>query len=169
MIDESLARHVKAEHRAGLGTFRPPTREELVEFCREKKLGLDVDHFLDFYQSKGWKVGKVPMKDWRAAARRAAREGWCPGPQQKARSHETCHKCETCNKYRRESDMRQDRARPSIWYCREHPVEREPEYRQVASRSDIERMLTKPKPAEARRQPQDNEDLWQMPVEGDSL
>ena len=31
-----------------------------------------AEPFYDFYQSKGWKVGKAPMKDWKAAAR-----NWC--------------------------------------------------------------------------------------------
>ena len=29
------------------------------------------ENFVDFYTSKGWLVGKVPMKDWKAAVR-----GW---------------------------------------------------------------------------------------------
>lgn len=49
--------------------FVPPTREELVQYSSEKGLGLNVDRFLDYYESNGWRVGKNPMKDWRAAAR----------------------------------------------------------------------------------------------------
>ena len=38
--------------------------------------------FFDFYSSKGWVVGKSPMKDWQAAARRWARTSFdSPGSQ----------------------------------------------------------------------------------------
>ena len=29
----------------------------------------EAERFWNFYESKGWLVGKVPMRDWRAAAR----------------------------------------------------------------------------------------------------
>tara|TARA_R100001163_G_C5059424_1_gene196119 strand:+ start:733 stop:1356 length:624 start_codon:yes stop_codon:yes gene_type:complete len=29
----------------------------------------DSERFIDYYESKGWKVGKTPMKDWKAAVR----------------------------------------------------------------------------------------------------
>ena len=46
-------------------TFVVPTLEELkTEFPN-----LDANRFHDFYTSKGWKVGREPMKDWKAAAR----------------------------------------------------------------------------------------------------
>lgn len=34
----------------------------------------EAESFVDFYASKGWKVGKAPMKDWQAAARRWIRD-----------------------------------------------------------------------------------------------
>ena len=50
--------------------FTPPTAEEVKEYCREKDLNsVDPQQFVDFYVSKGWKVGNQPMKDWRAATR----------------------------------------------------------------------------------------------------
>jgi hypothetical protein len=30
---------------------------------------VDADAFVDFYESKGWLVGKNKMKDWKAAVR----------------------------------------------------------------------------------------------------
>ena len=30
---------------------------------------MDAETFVDFYASKGWKVGNAPMKDWEAAVR----------------------------------------------------------------------------------------------------
>ncbi len=50
-------------------SFLPPARDELKSYCIEKSLSFDVDQFIDFYESKGWMVGKTKMKDWKAAAR----------------------------------------------------------------------------------------------------
>ena len=49
--------------------FRKPTVEEVAAYCTERKNGVDPQQFIDFYESKGWVVGKSPMKDWRAAVR----------------------------------------------------------------------------------------------------
>ena len=49
--------------------FVAPTVEEVKAYCLERKNGLDAQAFVDFYASKGWKVGNNPMKDWKAAVR----------------------------------------------------------------------------------------------------
>lgn len=49
--------------------FVPPTPEEVNTYCRERNNGIDGSEFCDFYQSKGWLVGKSKMKDWKAAVR----------------------------------------------------------------------------------------------------
>ena len=49
--------------------FAPPTVEEVTAYCRERKNGVNPERFIDFYASKGWKVGNQPMKDWHAAVR----------------------------------------------------------------------------------------------------
>ena len=49
--------------------FTPPTLEEVADYCRERGNRVNPERFIDFYQSKGWKVGKEPMKDWRACVR----------------------------------------------------------------------------------------------------
>lgn len=49
--------------------FIPPTVDEIEEYCRTSGYQIDVNHFCDHYESNGWKVGKNPMKDWRAAVR----------------------------------------------------------------------------------------------------
>lgn len=55
--------------------FSPPTVDQVAEYARSKGLRMDPERFVDFYASKGWKVGKDPMKDWQAAARNwAARD-----------------------------------------------------------------------------------------------
>jgi hypothetical protein len=52
---------------------KPRNVEEVAEYCAEKGLDVDAERFMDFYESKGWKVGKDTMKDWRAAVRNWAR------------------------------------------------------------------------------------------------
>lgn len=49
--------------------FTPPTVEEVEAYCNERNNGIDAQAFVDFYSSKGWKVGTTPMKDWRACIR----------------------------------------------------------------------------------------------------
>lgn len=49
--------------------FRAPAREEVKAYCIERGNDIDVDAFMDFYESKGWMVGRNKMKDWRAAVR----------------------------------------------------------------------------------------------------
>ena len=49
--------------------FSPPSITELQIYMAEKTLNIDAEYFIDFYQSKGWMIGKSKMKDWKAAAR----------------------------------------------------------------------------------------------------
>ena len=49
--------------------FSPPTIEEVTVYCRERGNRVDPQRFVDFYASKGWKVGHQPMTDWKAAVR----------------------------------------------------------------------------------------------------
>ena len=49
--------------------FKPPTVQEVQDYCNERQNGIQAYTFVNFYQSKGWKVGNQPMKDWKAAVR----------------------------------------------------------------------------------------------------
>lgn len=49
--------------------FIQPTVEEVTEYCNTNKYTISPNAFVDFYTSKGWLVGKSPMKDWKAAVR----------------------------------------------------------------------------------------------------
>ncbi len=66
--------------------FVPPTPEEVNAYCRERNNGIDGSEFCDFYTSKGWKVGKNPMKDWKAAVRTWERSRKQSAPQPKTES-----------------------------------------------------------------------------------
>ena len=46
-----------------------PTLNDLEHYCIERNNKVDVVKFFNYYESNGWKVGKNPMKDWRAAIR----------------------------------------------------------------------------------------------------
>lgn len=49
--------------------FRKPTLEEVANYCKERNNNVDPQRFWDFYEAKGWKIGKSPMKDWKACVR----------------------------------------------------------------------------------------------------
>lgn len=49
--------------------FAPPSVEEVDAYIKEQGYTFDAEAFVDFYASKGWKVGSQSMKDWRAACR----------------------------------------------------------------------------------------------------
>ena len=54
--------------------FTPPSVDEVAAYCRERGNAVDAQRFVDFYASKGWKVGSAGMKDWRAAVRNWERQ-----------------------------------------------------------------------------------------------
>lgn len=47
--------------------FTPPTRDEVAAYIAEKGYHVDPDRWMAYYESNGWRVGRNPMKDWRAA------------------------------------------------------------------------------------------------------
>lgn len=53
----------------GSSRFQKPSLEEIRSYCQERGNKVDPEQFFNFYESKGWVVGKSPMKDWRAAVR----------------------------------------------------------------------------------------------------
>lgn len=59
---------------SGPKRFVPPTLAEVQSYVAERQSPVDPQGFIDFYASKGWMVGKTPMKDWKAACRNA--ETW---------------------------------------------------------------------------------------------
>ena len=50
--------------------FVPPSTQEAEDyFFENRSTQSEARKFIDFYESKGWLVGKSKMKDWKAAAR----------------------------------------------------------------------------------------------------
>ena len=54
--------------------FISPTLEEVQAYKEETQSKVDPNKFMDYYESKGWKVGQSPMKDWKAAFRNWGRK-----------------------------------------------------------------------------------------------
>ena len=61
-----------------------PTLDEVKAYCNERNNRVDPERFIDYYTANGWKVGKNPMKDWKAAVRT-----WERSDVQKTRSRNT--------------------------------------------------------------------------------
>lgn len=69
-VSESVSDDKEREKREK--RFTPPTLEEVRAYRSErgdKARDVDPETFIDFYASKGWKVGNQKMKDWKAAFR----------------------------------------------------------------------------------------------------
>ena len=49
--------------------FQKPSIEEIRQYCSSRNNSVDPEQFFNFYESKGWIIGKSPMKHWRAAVR----------------------------------------------------------------------------------------------------
>ena len=49
--------------------FEKPTLSEIKAYCIERNNNVDAQHFFDYYESNGWKVGKNSMKNWQATVR----------------------------------------------------------------------------------------------------
>ena len=65
--------------------FKAPTIEQAKEYFADKGyMESEAERFIDHFTANGWKVGKSPMKDWKAAARNWMRnvKDWNGGYQQ---------------------------------------------------------------------------------------
>ena len=52
-----------------ISRFKKPKIEDIKNYCLERKNNIEADRFFDYYESKGWMVGKNKMKNWKAAVR----------------------------------------------------------------------------------------------------
>jgi predicted phage replisome organizer len=70
--DIELYKEEDKEHKADKpprARFVPPTLSDVQDYCFVRNNNVDAQRFIDYYTSNGWKVGKNPMKDWKAAVR----------------------------------------------------------------------------------------------------
>ncbi len=56
--------------------FIAPTLEQVAEYCKERNSSVNPESFISYYSANGWKVGKNPMKDWKAAVRNWENNGY---------------------------------------------------------------------------------------------
>jgi len=63
--DKETIREAKKEK----GRFKKPTAQQVTKYARSIGYELDGQVFIDFYESKGWLIGKNKMKDWKATVR----------------------------------------------------------------------------------------------------
>lgn len=70
---KDIERNRTIESKGTAKRFTPPTKDEILQFCFEEGLSIDVEYFIDYYNSNGWVVGKNKMKDWKATVRNWAR------------------------------------------------------------------------------------------------
>lgn len=70
--------------RAARAAFVPPTLEQVREYCRQRKNAVDHEQWHAHYTANGWRVGRNPMKDWRAAVRTWERNGLARPPNRPA-------------------------------------------------------------------------------------
>jgi hypothetical protein len=83
-VKESKVKESKVnKSKDNIGTDKPsrtrfvkPTVKEIASYCQERGNNINAEHFFDYYESKGWTVGKQPMKDWKAAVRNWERNGY---------------------------------------------------------------------------------------------
>nr|DAW15719.1 MAG TPA: endonuclease [Caudoviricetes sp.] len=66
---EEINQEEKVVTKGRVVRFTPPTVEEVRNYISEKGYEVNADNFVDFYESKGWMIGKNKMKDWKAAVR----------------------------------------------------------------------------------------------------
>lgn len=57
------------ERKENISNTIPPTVEDVKSYCVERNNSIDPQHFIDYYQTRGWAIGKNKVKDWKACIR----------------------------------------------------------------------------------------------------
>lgn len=64
-----------------------PTLDEVREYCKERGNAVDPEKWFNYYESNGWRVGKNPMRDWRACVRTWEKNGYDTGRGSQAKTN----------------------------------------------------------------------------------
>ncbi|MCD7754355.1 MAG: hypothetical protein LUH41_07440, partial [Clostridiales bacterium] len=54
--------------------FTPPTVGQVRDYCQGQGYSIDPERFVDYYEARGWMLGKSKMKNWQAAVRNWSRK-----------------------------------------------------------------------------------------------
>lgn len=68
-IDKTRLDNKESKPKKMTSRFIKPTIDEVVDYCRQRNNQVDANRFVDYYDANGWRIGKNPMKDWKAAVR----------------------------------------------------------------------------------------------------
>lgn len=63
------SKNVRKKEVINIRNLIPPTLEMVEAYIEENNYNVDAGAFMDYYESKGWMVGKAKMKDWQASVR----------------------------------------------------------------------------------------------------
>ena len=66
-LDKTISDKIRKKDKTNV--FKKPSLEEIKQYCTERNNSINPQSFTDFYESKGWMIGKNKMKDWRACVR----------------------------------------------------------------------------------------------------
>jgi len=69
MEDENENNNELVTLKSNTNKYIIPTVEQITEYCRERNNSVDPNTFFDFYEAKGWMIGKNKVKDWKACVR----------------------------------------------------------------------------------------------------
>lgn len=70
VLSSSLDEKTEIESGNHSKKFQKPKIEEIQAYCKVRQNNINADEFYDYYESKGWMIGKNKMKNWQAAIRR---------------------------------------------------------------------------------------------------
>lgn len=69
--------------------FVKPTVEEVKAYCDERNNGIDPNKFIDYYEARGWMLGKNHIKDWKACVRTWERNSYGNTTRQKKTNNDS--------------------------------------------------------------------------------
>jgi hypothetical protein len=64
--EEKRREEKKGASKGGNGRFKPPTLEEVTEYCTARGNSVDPAKFIAHYEAGGWMRGKTKIKNWKA-------------------------------------------------------------------------------------------------------
>lgn len=68
-VVSSIGAKAPTTTRKKAAVFKKPSVEDVKQYCDDRNNEIDAEAFVDYYEANGWKVGRTPMKDWKAAVR----------------------------------------------------------------------------------------------------